>query len=81
MGIEAIGCNSEISGKASANESQDSEEKIFKRHFLSVNGINENDSILFLLGDYREEGIPDPIPNSEVKLFIADGTTRKSVGE
>ena len=23
-------------------------------------------------GDYCEEVIPDPIPNSEVKLFIAD---------
>ena len=25
-------------------------------------------------GDYCEEVIPDPIPNSEVKLFSADGT-------
>ena len=25
-------------------------------------------------GDYSEEVIPDPIPNSEVKLFSADGT-------
>ncbi len=25
-------------------------------------------------GDYCEEAIPDPIPNSEVKLFCADGT-------
>ena len=27
-----------------------------------------------LPGDYCEEVIPDPIPNSEVKLFSADGT-------
>ena len=27
------------------------------------------------VGDYGEEGTPDPIPNSEVKLFSADGTT------
>ena len=35
----------------------------------------------FFPGDTGEEEIPDPIPNSEVKLFIADGTARKSVGE
>ena len=34
-----------------------------------------------LLGGIGEEEIPDPIPNSEVKLFIADGTAHKSVGE
>ena len=33
------------------------------------------------IGGYREGGIPDPIPNSEVKSFIADGTAHKSVGE
>ncbi len=27
-------------------------------------------------GDIIEEVIPDPIPNSEVKLFGADGTAR-----
>ena len=27
-----------------------------------------------LSGDFIEEAIPDPIPNSEVKLFGADGT-------
>lgn len=35
----------------------------------------------FLLGDIREGEIPDPIPNSEVKPFIANGTAHKSVGE
>ena len=35
----------------------------------------------FLLGDNREGEIPDPIPNSEVKTFIANGTARKSAGE
>ena len=35
----------------------------------------------FLLGGNREGEIPDPIPNSEVKPFIADGTAHKSVGE
>ena len=35
----------------------------------------------FLLGDIREREIPDPIPNSEVKPLIADGTAHKSVGE
>lgn len=34
-----------------------------------------------LLGGNGEGEIPDPIPNSEVKPFIADGTALKSVGE
>ena len=33
------------------------------------------------LGGNREGEIPEPIPNSEVKPFLADGTTRKSVEE
>ena len=33
------------------------------------------------LGGHREGGTPDPIPNSEVKPFVADGTARKSAGE
>jgi hypothetical protein len=33
------------------------------------------------LGGNREREIPDPIPNSEVKPLIADGTAHKSVGE
>ena len=35
----------------------------------------------YVLGDNREEETPDPIPNSEVKLFIADGTVHKSTEE
>jgi len=35
----------------------------------------------FFLGGYREGEIPDPIPNSEVKTFIADGTMHKSMEE
>ena len=55
-----------------------------KRRFLPV----KQDTILrsfadqiFLLGGYGEGEIPEPIPNSEVKPFIADGTAHKSVGE
>ena len=33
-----------------------------------------------VLSDYCEEGTPDPIPNSEVKLFCADGTTSLAGG-
>lgn len=33
------------------------------------------------LGGNREREIPEPIPNSEVKPLIADGTAHKSVGE
>jgi hypothetical protein len=32
-------------------------------------------------GGYIEEAIPDPISNSEVKLFGADGTARATVWE
>jgi hypothetical protein len=32
-------------------------------------------------GDDFEEATPDPIPNSEVKLFGADGTARVAVWE
>ena len=33
-------------------------------------------------GDYGIEETPDPIPNSEVKLYSADGTAREtSAGE
>jgi hypothetical protein len=35
----------------------------------------------FSLGGNREGEIPDPIPNSEVKPFFADGTVHKSMGE
>ena len=33
-----------------------------------------NEYIPYLTGDYCEGVIPDPIPNSEVKSFSADGT-------
>ena len=56
----------------------------FKNHyFIFIKKlINSNLSLtkVFSLGintspgDYSEEVIPDPIPNSEVKLFSADGT-------
>ena len=46
-----------------------------KRFFTTV------PSIEIFFGDNGEEVTPDPIPNSEVKLFIADGTAHKSVGE
>ena len=32
-------------------------------------------------GDLRGGETPDPIPNSEVKTSIADGTVHKSTGE
>jgi len=32
-------------------------------------------------GVHREEGIPDPIPNSAVKLFIAHDTAYFCVGK
>ena len=41
---------------------------------------DDNLSKIFV-GDHREGVTPDPISNSEVKPFFADGTTHKSVGE
>ena len=38
-------------------------------------------NLLSLAGDYSEEATPDPIPNSEVKLFSADGTAWVTVWE
>ena len=35
----------------------------------------------YFLGVHREEGIPDPIPNSAVKLFIAHDTAYSCVGK
>ena len=35
----------------------------------------------FFGGGNREEETPDPIPNSEVKFFIADGTIHESMEE
>ncbi len=45
-------------------------------HFVSVNKlyIIKKSYISLLPGNYCEKVIPDPIPNSEVKLFSADGT-------
>ena len=37
-------------------------------------GFKDNEYIPYLPGDYCEGVIPDPIPNSEVKPFSADGT-------
>ena len=34
-----------------------------------------------LAGDNSKEATPDPIPNSEVKLFCVDGTARVTVWE
>ena len=34
-----------------------------------------------LSGDHREGEIPDPIPNSEVKTLVADGTNLKRLEE
>lgn len=51
--------------------------------FQALFSFNENFLIQIQIppGDIREGEIPDPIPNSEVKTFIADGTIRKSMGE
>jgi hypothetical protein len=35
----------------------------------------------FFLGGHREGETPDPIPNSEVKPLVANGTALKSAGE
>ena len=44
---------------------------IIKYSFFDIFKIN---NIKLMPGDYCEREIPDPIPNSEVKPFCADGT-------
>lgn len=48
-----------------------------RKHLQALIFITEG----FLPGGIREGDIPETIPNSEVKTFIADGTARKGVGE
>ena len=55
------------------------EEDVSRVLFVSV--IRKRVAPEIFAGGYREEETPDPIPNSEVKLFLADGTAHKSVGE
>lgn len=47
---------------------------------MSVNRVFYKTS-KFILGGNREKETPEPIPNSEVKLFIANGTVHESTGE
>ena len=56
-------------------------ENLIKRQFLSSEYIFSFDWQDFSLGGNREGEIPDPIPNSEVKPFIANGTVLKSMEE
>ena len=64
---------------------QNSCKNVFKRRLALVKSKYEmlirKFSSPIILGGNREEEIPDPIPNSEVKLLIADGTIRKSMEE
>ncbi len=53
------------------------EEKLSQALFYN----SETLLIQILSGGDREGEIPEPIPNSEVKLFLADGTVRKSTVE
>ena len=55
--------------------------ELLKRRFHFVKGNLFSIVTFFLLGSHREGEIPDPIPNSEVKPFVADGTAHKSVEE
>ena len=50
--------------------------KNFER--LSYNKWLCSRALDIFLGGYREVETPDPIPNSAVKHFFADGTIRKS---
>ena len=57
-----------------------------KKISIIIPVYNESDSILKLIinskpGNYCERVIPDPIPNSEVKPFCADGTLSYDTGE
>ena len=47
----------------------------------AVNYLQTRFRMPIVSGGYIEEAIPDPIPNSEVKLLGADGTARATVWE
>ena len=54
----------------------------FKSHNLEQTHIYIFQNRFFnLAGDNSEEAIPDPIPNSEVKLFCVDGTAWEAMWE
>jgi hypothetical protein len=53
----------------------------FQASFIVSDVLRSYHWTRFFLGGNGEGEIPDSIPNSEVKPFIADGTARKSVGE
>ena len=42
---------------------------------------HDSTAFLNLAGDNSEEATPDPIPNSEVKLFCVDGTAWEAMWE
>ena len=47
----------------------------------SRSAVGSQRDALKISGGVFEEATPDPIPNSEVKLFGADGTAREAVWE
>ena len=52
----------------------------FKSYNLEQTHLFQN-RFFNLAGDNSEEAIPDPIPNSEVKLFCVDGTAWEAMWE
>lgn len=64
-----------------AQEKRHDHIKDLKRQFTKVKLLKWKRLTRISLGGNREGEIPDPIPNSEVKPFIADGTVRKSTEE
>ena len=59
---------------------QNAKERIARRSTLSTERASRCVEPKVSGGDI-EEATPDPIPNSEVKLFGADGTAREAVWE
>ena len=51
------------------------------RHAVLKQHAGRSRIIPSISGDDIEKAIPDPIPNSEVKLFGANGTARETVWE
>ena len=76
--------SSELSIKLRLNARASPIKKVECKAFQALFYIREGIEIITttsFLGDDREGGIPDPIPNSEVKPFLADGTVHKSMEE
>ena len=53
----------------------DAQTECVQARYTLTNAYSTYKRVFCSVGVYGEEGTPDPIPNSEVKLLSAEGTT------